>query len=118
MDPSIYLPSLFMVAHPDWQTPIRRIGWWLLLCPPVGWLMALGYRLDIVLTLRRPQLETPPKRPAGLRSDFAFFRAGFAALVVMTAYFAPPLVLFWFGLHDISPSGVQPDKYFIGKQLN
>lgn len=91
-----------MVDGPGWQIPIRRIGWWLILCPPVGWLMALGYRLDVVITLRRPPGVMLAKRVPGLRSDFDLFIQGLRALAVMAMYTAPPLMLFWFCVHGIS----------------
>jgi Protein of unknown function (DUF4013) len=96
-----------MVDGPGWQIPIRRIGWWLLLCPPIGWLMALGYRLDVVIGLRRPPTVTPSKRLPGFRSDLWYFWQGFAALAVMTLYLVPPLVLFWLSLHGASVGGFQ-----------
>jgi hypothetical protein len=41
----------FPTAEPGAAAKLWRAGLWLLLCPPVGWLLALGYRKEVALRL-------------------------------------------------------------------
>jgi hypothetical protein len=64
----------------------------MLLCPPVGWLLALGYRREVALNLvdgRTPVL------PAWRGLHLPALGHGLRALIVILAYFAPLLTLYW-----------------------
>ena len=80
-----------MDDEPSWNQAEQRLGWWMLLCPPVGWLMALGYRKCLVDEWVRPGGGKLPPWPGAPR----LFREGLGALAVMAAYFTPVLALSW-----------------------
>jgi hypothetical protein len=67
-------------------------GLWLLLCPPVGWLMALGYRREVGLRLVEGVF---PVLPAWRDLRLATLGHGAKALGVILAYFTPFLTLYW-----------------------
>ena len=91
MTRQVDLAALFMMRDPRWIEPIRTLGWWILLCPPLGWLMALGYRKEVVLHMTRAGVGPLPEWP-GLAH---LSREGFKALGVISVYLAPTLILGW-----------------------
>ena len=96
---------LFVFANPQWRTQIFRGGLWLLLCPPVGWLMALGYRKEVVMNLVGGTHPVLPVWPGQARR---FFSEGAKAVGVILVYFAPFFALFWgLGVDDPSVLGTR-----------
>ena len=96
------LAALFMVKDPQWVKPVRTLGWWILLCPPVGWLIALGYRKEVVLHFTRSNVGPLPVWPG----VYHLFCEGVKALGVISCYLAPVLILSWHwgadqGWHDM-----------------
>ena len=85
------LAALFMTQDPRWADVVRRLGWWILLCPPLGWLIALGYRKEVVLHFKVSGAGPLPAWPG----TFALLREGFKALGVISLYLAPALILSW-----------------------
>ena len=91
---SSYLPYVFMCKNPAWKSLINRLGWWMVLCPPIGWLMALGYRKDVAISIY-DQSIAPPVPTLGWHSDYKLFVQGVGALLVMAFYFTPALLCIW-----------------------
>jgi len=93
----LYLPCLLQTRAPGWAALTRRLGWWLLLCPPAGWLMALGHRRDVARALRDPAADPLALRGAPLtpRGDLHRLAHGLGALGVLAAYAAPALLCAW-----------------------
>jgi Protein of unknown function (DUF4013) len=81
----------FMTEEPGWKRKVL-VGGILLLFPPLGWPVALGYRKEVAFRLiagRRPLLpEWRPHWPA-------FVKDGCAAVGVILVYFVPFLLTFW-----------------------
>lgn len=90
-----------MEGEPEWSRAEKRLGWWILLCPPVGWLMALGYRKCLVDEWVRPGGGKIPPWPG----DMSLFREGMGALGVMAVYFTPVLALSWWLGAGVSQAG-------------
>jgi hypothetical protein len=90
--------SLFMTEDPQWVFAIRHIGWWILLCPPFGWLIALGYRKEVVLCLACNSSSPLPKWQG---APYLLWE-GIKALGVIIVYFSPYIICAW---HWGSPSG-------------
>lgn len=90
----------FMFGERNWSAALLRGGLILLLLPPFGWHVAMGYRRAVgmaALTGMRPLLP-----PLGLNC-FSLFAGGFAASTVIAVYSMPSLVLFWIaGIHTAS----------------
>ena len=81
----------FMTSEPGWRRKIF-VGGALLLFPPLGWPMALGYRKEVAFRLiegARPVL--PEWRGRWLR----VLKDGCAAVGVILVYFLPFLIVFW-----------------------
>jgi len=81
----------FMTEEPGWLRKIL-IGGILLLFPPLGWPVALGYRKEVAFRLiagRRPLM------PEWRRLWPAFAKDGCAAVGVILVYFLPFLLVFW-----------------------
>jgi len=92
-----------MEGEPDWSRAEKRLGWWILLCPPVGWLMALGYRKCLVDEwVRRGGGKIPP-----WPGDKKILKEGLGALGVMAAFFSPVLTLSWW----LGAGGSQPGSW-------
>ena len=53
----------FPTHEPGSVGKLAHAGWWVLLCPPVGWLMALGYRREVALNLVDERASVMPARP-------------------------------------------------------
>lgn len=82
----------FPLHEPGAIGKLTHAGWWVLLCPPIGWLMALGYRREVALNLvdgRTPVL------PGWRGLHLPALGYGLKALGVILAYFAPLLALYW-----------------------
>ena len=90
--------SLFMTEDPQWVYAIRHIGWWILLCPPLGWLIALGYRKEVVLCLAYVPSSPIPKWQG---APYLLWE-GVKALGVIIVYFSPYIISAW---HWGSPDG-------------
>ena len=88
--------ATFMMAHQNWAKKIRALGWFLALVPPLGWLMALGFRKRIVLKLLRPNEYPLSKQSFTITDYLQLLRDGIYALGVMSVYFMPTLSLSWF----------------------
>ena len=74
----------FPTREPGAVGKLVHAGWWFLLCPPVGWLMALGYRREVALNLvdgRTPVL------PAWSGLHLPALGYGLRALGVILSYF-------------------------------
>ena len=92
--------SLFMITLPHWRSMISFLGLWLLICPPVGWLMALGYRKQILLFFFHPSVDDLRLHRPSLRTALILAREGICALGVIVFYFLPTLSLIWtWGMH-------------------
>jgi len=90
-------PFLYMFRDPDWKRKIFVGGLWLLLFPPLGWPIALGYRREALSALvegRRPIL--PPWGGQWPR----YLKEGLKAAGVILVYFLPFLSVFWFAAID------------------
>ena len=90
--------SLFVTGDLLWRSKLRLGGLWLLICPPVGWLIALGYRKEVVMNLVH---GATPVLPVWSGRHREFFFDGAKALGVIMFYFAPFFVGLWAcGLDD------------------
>ena len=83
-----------------WSVQLSRLGWWLLLCPPVGWLMALGYRKLVVTALSADDVSqsggvTAAPLPSRGGATVETFRQGVGALAVIVVHFTPLVALTW-----------------------
>ena len=84
-------PYRYMFRDPDWKPKILVGGLWLLLFPPIGWPVALGYRKEALFALVdgcRPLL------PSWRRQTWRFLREGLKAEAVILVYFLPFLGVF------------------------
>jgi len=89
----------FMTAEPGWRRKIL-VGGLLLLFPPLGWPMALGYRKDVAFRLIAGMRPVMPEW-RGRRLNFA--KDGCAAVGVILVWFLPFLMVFWYlALDDLS----------------
>jgi hypothetical protein len=89
----------FATEAEGWREKCLLGGLWILLCPPIGWLLALGYRKEVAFRLienRRPYLP-----------DWCSWRTylldGMKAAGVIMVYYLPYVIAFWvFALGDLS----------------
>jgi hypothetical protein len=90
-------PYCYMFRDPAWNSQIFIGGLWLLLLPPIGWPIALGYRKETLLALvegRRPLL------PRWNGHTWLFWREGLKAEAIILVYFLPFLGVFGFAAFD------------------
>ena len=83
---------LFPTQGCDSWAKLRHGGWWLLLCPPLGWLLALGYRRAVALRLAD---GVEPALPSWQGQHLDTLWQGGKAVAVILTYFAPFLTLYW-----------------------
>ena len=90
-DTPLYSAALFMTTAPSWKQMIIPLGWWIILCPPLGWLMALGYRKHAVFhMMHAKELRFQPPIPT-MWGCLAYLKDGLCALLVMMVVFTPAL---------------------------
>jgi hypothetical protein len=80
-----------MTRQPGWRRDLVIGGLVLLLCPPAGWPLALGYRREVARRLVEGRTPLLP----GWSSWPSLLCSGLAAAAVILVYFAPCLSLFW-----------------------
>ncbi len=85
-------PGIFFVDDPGWRRKLFVGGCWLALCPPVGWVIALGYRKEVVLRLSRAD---HPILPTWRGQHAYFFGEGCKAIGVILIYFMPFFIALW-----------------------
>lgn len=86
-------PFLYFTRDPEWKAKVLIGGLWLLVFPPLGWPIALGYRKEALFALvegREPFL--PPWKGKTLH----YLAEGLKAVGVILVYFVPFIFLFWF----------------------
>jgi hypothetical protein len=83
--------ATFMAAQPGFRGSLFWGGALMLLCPPVGWIIALGYRSLLLNRLIDNHSITEPRLP---RSAWSCFKNGLKAVGVIYAYYLPFLCLF------------------------
>jgi hypothetical protein len=76
---------------PDWKPKLFVGGLLMLLCPPVGWTMALGYRRAVGIRLRAGM--TPPL-PEWSGSWWSHYKGGVGAVSVILGYYVPFMLLY------------------------
>src|SRR5581483_8460161 len=81
----------FMTHAPAWKRHLFLGGFLLLLCPPVGWPLALGYRREVARRLVEGQEPVLPN----WRSWAVYLRDGLKAVGVILTYYIPFLAIFW-----------------------
>ena len=99
--------ATFMRADPAWRAKILR-GGLLLLFPPLGWPVALGYRKTLI---GRLTTRAEPLLPEWPGNTLFFWREGMRALGVIFAHYSPLFVLLaWkvssYGLPDLPWQGL------------
>src|SRR5262245_52797434 len=86
-----------------WRRKLFIGGLALLLFPPIGWPVALGYRKEAAFRLIGGAV---PALPEWKDSWGRFLKDGFAAAGVILVYYLPFLALFWFlALDDVGVAG-------------
>lgn len=92
-------PSVFICADPTWKQKIFMGGLWLFF--PGGWLIALGYRKEVVMNL---VWGKDPILPVWKSRSFYFLQEGCKAMGVILSYFLPWFGALWFcALDGASP---------------
>jgi hypothetical protein len=76
---------------PAWKRKLFVGGFLMLLFPPIGWTMALGYRRGAGIRLRA---GARPPLPEWGGSAWSFYTGGAAAVGIILGYFGPFLVLY------------------------
>lgn len=76
---------------PAWKRKLFVGGFVMLLCPPVGWTMALGYRRSAGIRLRAGAM---PPLPEWTGSVWSFCTGGAAAVGIILGYYLPFLALY------------------------
>jgi hypothetical protein len=90
---------LFATECDGWMGKCFMGGLWILLFPPLGWLMALGYRKEIAFRLIENRLPFLPDWSNWPR----YLLDGIKAAGVIMVYFTPFLLAFWsFGTGSLS----------------
>ena len=94
--------ATFVRADPDWRAKIFR-GGLLLLLPPLGWPVALGYRKMLI---GRLVTRAEPLLPSWEKNVLRYWREGMQALGVIFAHYSPVFVFYAFkiarhGLPDL-----------------
>ncbi len=90
----------FMFGERHWRSALLRGGLLLLLAPPFGWHVAMGYRRAVGLAAREGAQPLLP--PLGSNCLRLFWDGWMASLVIVT-YSSPALLLFWLpGIHTMS----------------
>jgi len=75
----------------DWKRKLFIGGLLMLLCPPVGWTMALGYRRAVGIRLRAG--ATPPL-PEWSGMWWSHYKGGVGAVSVILGYYVPFILLY------------------------
>ena len=65
------LAFAYMTREPGWRRKLLIGGGLLLICPPLGWPLALGYRREVALRLVRGRKPTLPDWGDAWRSYLA-----------------------------------------------
>ena len=81
----------YSFRDPDWKPKLFIGGLLMLLCPPVGWTMALGYRRAVGIRLRAGM--TPPL-PEWSGSWWSHYKGGVGAVSVILGYYVPFMLLY------------------------
>ena len=90
----------FMFRDSRWPRKLLIGGLAILLFPPIGWPMALGYRKEVAFRLIGGE---EPALPEWKGSWGRFVRDGFCATGIILVYYLPFLCLFWFlALDDVA----------------
>jgi hypothetical protein len=78
-------------SDPDWKGKLFIGGLLMLLCPPVGWTMALGYRRAVGIRLRAGII---PPLPEWSGLWWSHYKGGIGAVSVILGYYVPFMVLY------------------------
>jgi hypothetical protein len=89
----IHQASHFMTTAPQWHIIIKHLGKIMIICPILGWIMALGYRKYVVYNLLHASTPLPHHIQTTWRSNLLLVREGLYAMGVMIYYFSPILLL-------------------------
>jgi hypothetical protein len=87
--------ATFLRADPEWRSKIFR-GGLLLLLPPLGWPVALGYRKRLI---ERLATRAEPLLPSWEAGVLGYWVEGMRALGVIFAHYAPLFVLYAVKVH-------------------
>src|SRR5687768_11593669 len=93
--------ALFMTRDPHWKRKLLIGGALFFPLPPLGWVMALGFR-----SLTGPRLVEgiEPVLPAWRGNIGLILKRGVIAVLIILAHFSPFLLAFWFfGLEGGQP---------------
>ena len=82
----------FMRGQPHWRQALLVGGLLMLLVPPVGWYVAMGYRRAVAAAARAD--ITPLLPPIG-HNFGSLLASGIATTAVILAYTALPIAIFW-----------------------
>jgi hypothetical protein len=82
----------FPFDDPDWVPKLFIGGLLMLICPPVGWATALGYRRAVGLRLREG--IAPPLPEWSGAGGYSYFKGGVSAIGVILGYYSPFLALY------------------------
>src|SRR5262245_1671995 len=81
----------FPFEDPEWKRKLFVGGLLILLCPPIGWTIALGYRRAAGLRLRA---GLRPPLPEWTRSIWSYYFGGVGAVSVILGSYVPFLILY------------------------
>ena len=81
----------FFTKEHGWKRKVLLGGLWIALFPPVGWLLALGYRKAAVIHL----IENDDPFLPEWREFGTFLADGAKAALVIMVYFMPYMLTFW-----------------------
>lgn len=87
--------ATFVRADPQWRAKLWR-GGLLLLFPPLGWPVALGYRSRLI---ERLAARAEPLLPSWKEGVFSYWSEGMRALGVIFAHYAPVFVFYAAKVH-------------------
>jgi hypothetical protein len=76
---------------PDWTTKLFIGGLLMLVCPPIGWTMALGYRRAAGIRLRA---GSTPRLPEWSGLWWSHYKGGVGAVGIILGYYVPFMLLF------------------------
>lgn len=81
----------FPFRDPAWEGKLAIGGALMLLCPPIGWTIALGYRRAVGIRLRS---GAKPPLPEWSNSWWSFYTGGLCAVGVILGYYIPFMALY------------------------